>query len=417
MILLLHLSLSVLAQSQSMAAETARVLPKGIFRARVVTVQTSSMNDMVNDNGELEPLGQRLNRTVTVDDVIASDPRVQQLVNTLNTLEAGLGYNLMAANLSNPVEMSYTTVMPALEYGLTNRLSFGIRLPIVRREVDVQFRSDAVNNALYAAGQVGGLSSQLTSALGEFGNQTFDSGMFMRQIFTSRGYDTPESFSRTEIGDLEFGGKYNFYKSDLAHLTTQLGFRAPTGSAPSLTNIYDKGSGNGAWATAVSFFEEIDPIPQVRFAAAQKVTYHFQDTRERAVPLYEQDGLPSLRPQDGQVQDVTRYQGVKFENELSSTVFFAKRAVSVWGAYQYMAKGRDEYTGPNSDYLYYEGLSDNSDLTSHAVEVGAGYSTIGAYRRKEFAVPGEIQLLYNTVVAGRNVPLLEYTRIDIMAYF
>lgn len=403
----------------SLAAETARVLPKGIFRARVVTIQTFDIDETINEDGELEPMGNRLNRSVTVDDLIMKDARVGRLVDTLNTLQPGLGDELMAANLSNPVTMSVTTIIPALEYGITNDLSVGIRVPVVRRQLDASLNSDTVDNSAFAAASVGGLSAQLSAALAQFGAQGFDSRMFARQIFTERGYKAPESFDTTEIGDIEMGVKYNFFHNREVYLTGQWGVRAPTGSEASLENIYDQGSGNGAWATAGSLFQEYSPIRRVRLGASQKLTYYFPDTRERAVPLHEQDGLPSLRPEDGQVQDVTRSQGLKFEGELSSTVYFFGDALSFWGAYQYMTKAEDEFDGhtPSGVNLYYDGLSDNTYQMSHALEIGTGYSTVSAYRRKQFAIPGEIQLLYNKVVEGQNVPNLEYVRFDIMAYF
>lgn len=411
--------LMILATDLLLAAETARVLPKGIFRARIVTAQTSRITDTIDNDGNLVPLGNSLNRSVTVESLITTDPAVAQLVQTLNIIEPGLGNSLMAANLSNPVSMDVTTLMPALEYGVTDRLSLGIRLPILRRNVSVGFDSDSINNAAFASASVGGLSPLLTAGLNQFGATSFDSAMFARKIFTEKGYEAPHSFDKTEIGDLELGTKYNFYRTREVYLTTQVGLRAPTGTPSSLTNIYDKGSGDGTWATAGYLFEEYSPIRRLTFGSSQKLTYYFSDTRKRAVPLNSEDGLPSLLPEDGQVQEVTRYQGVKFEGELSTTVYFLDQDMSVWGAYQYMAKGRDEYSSASGaeQNLYYNGLSENSDQLSHAVEVGAGYSTVSAYRRKQFAVPGEVQLLYNTVVAGRNVPPIEYVRLDVMAYF
>lgn len=409
------LCILLLLQTTAFAAETAKVLPKGIFRARLVGVQTEQIGESINNDSQLEPFANSLNTTVTVGDLTNKDPRVADLVSALNTIQPGLGNNLMNSNLYSDMSLNVTTILPALEYGMTEKLSLGIRLPVVTRRVDANFSANSINNATYAAAQTGGLSPALTAALAQFGAQSFDTAMFAKTIFTDKGYEAPGSYQKTEIGDLEFGGKYNFFSNSFFYATTQLGARAPTGSTPSMTNIFDKGTGGGAWAIGLSMYQEYFPINRVSFGAMQKVSHYFPDTADRAVPKNAADALPSLLPQDHQVQRVTRSQGDKLETELSTTLHFFNSDLTTWGAYQFMTKGGDNYSGPGN--LYYDGLAKNSSLLSHSAEIGVGYSTINAYRKKEFSVPGQIELTYNSTLGGRNIAQVNYIRMDMILYF
>lgn len=399
---------------QARAVETAAVLPKGIFRARVVGIVTSDINQIYNGDGLLQSTTAGLNRSITVQDFVAKEPKLGQLVNMLNSLQAGLGNSLLNSNIYADMTTHVSTVMPALEYGLTEKWSLGIRAPLVHRTVTSHFRVDSTNNSAAINSQLGALSTDVTAGLYDISSKQFNSQFFYNSLFTQQGY-TPSDFDKAELGDIEYGGKYNFYKDDFWLSSVQIGMRAPTGTTPSLTNPYDQGTGGGEWAVGAQEFEEYRAGKIFSFGTMAKVVYPFQSTRAMAVPNSPIDPLPSLNPQDGQVQNVTKQSGMEFDGELSSTAHFMRNSVSVWSAYQFFTKGPDQYSGPGN--LYYSGLSQNSDTVKHAAEIGAGYSTIPAFLAKQFEVPLEIQLVYNTTLGGRNIPLVSYGRMDMIVYF
>jgi hypothetical protein len=397
------------------AIETAKVLPKGVFRARVLGVQTEAVSDKYNSNGLLEGMTAPLNRTVTVGDLAAADPDVAKLVTTLNNLKPGLGSQLMNAQMYSTFESFQRQWIPALEYGISERTTIGIKVPIVRRVVSTSFWVDSNNGAFSTAQKLGSINPEVQEGLKKFGNYNFGTDFFVNQLFISKGYEAPSGFDRTEFGDVEIGAKFNYYKTDQWLAALAGGLRFPTGSTAALNNPYDKGSGTGAWGVGAQFVEAYQPHKRVDFRAMQKFTYSFPDTRNRAVPRDANDTLPSLLPEDGQVQPTRREQTATIETELGSNLYFLDDAVVAWGAYQYGYKGHDRYTGPGD--LYYAGLGKDTDWEKHSAEIGTGYSTIPAFRRGQFALPLEVQLLWNTTLSGRNIPLANYMRMDFMAYF
>ncbi len=404
----------------SEARETARVLPKKISRFRIVGVVTEGVSRTYDNDGRVELITGSLNRSVTVNDLAnaaggTTGEQLKTLIQTLNAISPGSGDSLAGADLNSQFSTQAQIFLPAFEYGLTERLSLGIRMPIEKRIVTNRFSANSVNNAAAMRASVGALDATLDAGLATFSAQNFDTAFFDSSLFASKGYQTPHDFSSTDPGDVEFGGKYNFYKSDDWVHSVLIGARAPTGKKSSLTDPFDKGTSKECWGTAAQYLAEFN-VGRVTLGGAAKYTYNFSDTRDRAVPKDANDSLPSLLPQDGQVLSVHRKTGNQLDTELSTLYTFPGNAVGVWGAWQYSDKATDSFQGSKPN-LYYAGLSNGTGWNQHMAEIGAQYSTIPAFRKGKIAVPMEVSLLYNTPFAGTNSVISPYTRLDLMVYF
>lgn len=411
------MTLPALLSVSVFAAEDALVLPKGIFRARIVGVQTAEISENFNAEGKLEPFALALNRSVTVKDFMAQSAQLGTLVGALNALQPGLGNGLMNSNLYTDSRLNQRIVMPALEYGITSKLTAGIRVPIVTRDSRNAFRADSVNNAQAIASQLGSLSPALTQGLLSVDGMSLDTGFFADSLFTSKGYEAPHDFNKTEVGDIETGLKYQFYRNakKTYAAAAQWGVRLPTGSTPSLTHVFDKGSGGGSYATALQLFQDVSLSRNFVFGTMVKGMHFFSDTRARAVPKDANDALPSLLPEDGQVRDTTRKPGLLFESELALTGLFFEEKFSFWGAYQFGMQGESTYEGPGN--LYYAGLSEDTSWRKQTLELGASLYTVPWYRAKQFPFPARVNLIYSTPLAGVNAPLASFVRTDLIVFF
>ena len=414
------LALSLGLSEYALARETARVLPKGIRRFRVVGVMTGEVKDTFNENGDLQGLSYSLNRSVSLSDMrssASSEKRAQidQMVGALNGLQAGLGDQLLSSggNLFSDITMKQQVYMPAFEYGVSDKLSLGIRIPIVKRSARISFNAAQGDTARRIKEQVGNLNPALSSGLEALAG--FNTSFYEDQMFISKGYEAPRDFNKTQLGDLEFGGKLNFHKGEYTHSTVQLGFCAPTGAKANMRNPFDKGNSKETWGMAGQFFQEVNPTKALTLGGAAKLSVFLPDTRERAVPLSANDPLPSLKPEAGQVQQVRRQRGSQIDTEVSADLKLFGDAFEVWGAYQYAQKSADSYSGPGN--LHYESLGKNSEWNATTGEAGIGYSTIPAFRKKAFKLPLEVTLLYSKTLTGKNTPLSDYARMDLMVYF
>lgn len=409
----------VIFSVEAMSAETASILPKKISRFRVVGIQTETINQQLNSNGRIEPITSGLNRSLTANDLAKQDPRMKQLVEGVKQVDKvfdrAYADSLVTSNLYSNFDLQATQVMPCYEYGVSDNLNLGIRIPIVHRKARANFRASTVNNANAVKNNYRNVSPELEAGLAQLASQNFDTAFYTQSIFTSKGYDAPHDFETTDLGDIEVGGKYLLRKTAYHVSSVQTGLRLPTGKRKSRTNIFDSGTGNGTWATGVYAFNDFYPKSKWIIGTAVKGIYNLPDKYSAAVPRDANDALPSNKPEDGQVQDVNRTSGMEYNAELSSTVHLFHDYLSPWVAYQWFQHGIDKYSGPGN--LYYSGLENGTDFTRHAYEIGASYSTVSAFVAKKAKIPYSLEGLYNRTFAGHNATYVSYFRVDLISYF
>lgn len=413
---IIFLCTSLLSLS-AMAAEEARLLPNGIKRLRVVGASARTVDQRFTDNGSLANLG-GANRSVTIRDLVKADNSGQlgRLVSGLNSLKQGLGDSLYTANLYQDISLQQNIYGFAFETGISPRWNLGARFRVVQRSLRTNFRVDSQNNAgLIKASIEAGAAAPAELVNGLATVSQFNQSFFEQTLFASKGYEIPQSFDRTQLGYTEVGAKYAVYRDENWATSLLGGVRLPTGTNESLTNPLDKGTGSNYWGVGLQGFQEWSPNSTLSLGTAAKYEYYFSDTRRRAVPRDENDALPSLLASDGQVQDVKRKPGGKFDAEFATTLKFFEDAFSVWGAYQYSRKAKDQFSGPGN--LYYSGLEKETNYWATFAEVGVEYSTIPAFRKQAFFMPLQLSLLYNTALAGRNTPDAEFARVDLKVYF
>ena len=58
-----------------------------------------------------------------------------------------------------------------------------------------------------------------------------------------------------------------------------------------------------------------------------------------------------------------------------------------------------------------------TDQQAEYAQVRVGYSTVGAYRRKEFPLPASLMLEYRKQLASRNQPITNFAQMDINLFF
>lgn len=401
------------------AAETASVLPDNIYRARLVLLETNQILDKYDGGSELNGLAKSLNMSLNGSGFAKLNKDLAPLVQALNAMKSGMGDHLLNSEIYSEASMTVRTQLAALEYGMNEKLTFGIRVPVVNTRVASSFDVSSVNNAKAISDQVGkSISKPVQDGLASvesLGNN-FNKAYFEKAMFTGRGYKAPSNINKTELGDIEIGAKYKFYTSKKRDMSAQLGLRLPTGSVQPIDDLFYQGTGGGTYALGALFFHDYHFNSRWTTGAMIKSIYNFPDTRLRAVPLNENDPLPSLVEND-QVQGTKKEHGLDFESEVSLTYNFPGDTYSVWGAYQYVNSAADSYSGPESDRLYYEGLGKGSDFRKSDIEVGASYSTIPAFRRKAFKVPMKIEGLYKTTLEGVNVAKVSYVRMDMIVFF
>lgn len=401
-----------------LALETAKVLPEGVRRIWLIGIDSSSVGLRYGGDGVRESLVRGFNQTLTMRDFERSTPELKRLVSYLNDLESGLGNDLSAiSNIYNEYSIRKRLLVPTFQWGINKRLTFGVRLEIAERIVRNRLLSSSKSNAgelLARLGDKESMPASLRNGLETLREENLTPEFINYRLFTAKGYQAPRDFSRTDLGDTEVGLKYLLYSDDLWDSAVQSRVIIPTGYEKPLDNPFDPGAGLGVWGLGLEFYQEVRPWQRVGLGAAAMGRYYLQDSVTRAVPLDDFDNLPSVRPQDGQVQNTKRKTGQEFRSELAITYDFTSW-LKGWGAYQYWVKGADRFSGPGN--LYYPGLSKQTGYSLQMWEAGLRFSTVNLFRAGRFRAPLEIDTSYNATFSGRNIREARYGRVDLKLYF
>ncbi len=397
------------------AQESASVLPKNISRARVVGVQTSGITHSYNENGERALLMNSLNRSVTTQDLAAKNKDIETLYKSLNTYEPGLGDALYKADMHGEANLRVRQMVPAYEYGVTEKLTIGFKVPVVSLKMDARFYTNVTNQAPQI------VQSQTLPAvddgLKKFSQEAPNADFYGNEIFTKNGYKIPSSYQTTGLGDIEAGAKFKYFQNDYFALAVLGGFRAPTTThVADPSNVLDKSTGDKQWDFAVQSFHDLNITNAWTIGSAVRYTVQLPNTQTMSVKRSgSSDPLPNLNDPDIR-GPVRRDLGDTIESEVSTTYGFFSNAVKLSTTYSVDWKDKDTYTGSISG-LDYAGLEKNTSGIAHRAEVGLGYSTIPAFRAKRFAVPLELKIAYNHMLMGVNRPDSHYGRFDFIVYF
>lgn len=397
--------------------EDAAVLPKGISRARLIFATFSTFDKSFSASGELAPLSP-LNTTLTTQKLTEAGTEeskaLKQLVGVLNGVEDNLGNQLVNVNYFHDVKIKQKITVLSYDYGLSNRLSVGIGFPVVSRQYRAIFRAETVNNAKPIKEQLSKNSKipdQLAKGLDQVSQKSFGYDF----VFGDRGYDVPENFSKTELGDVEFGGKYRFFNTEKFMSAFKFSIRTPTGSGGSNVNPLDVGSGGEAWVLNPTVFQNINLNKTIALVAFLGAEYSIPYKRKMPIPRNANDELPSLLESDGQLQDTKIKKGMLLKTGLRTKINIPGNIFYVWSSYLYDKKGEDKFSGGGD--LFYEGLSKDTDYDLETGTIGISFSTIDLYRKKKFAVPLKLELSHSRFLNGRNYPDVSYSLASLQVYF
>jgi hypothetical protein len=198
----------------SIALVTADVLPKGV-RAGAFVWGQGVVSHSFDENGNRSSLVSPLNRTITLDDIAEAEPQVKTLERVLNGMNAEqLGSHLLMSNMYSDLKVTEQRYVTGLLWGITERFSLGLLVPVVKRSSEASFRIDNTDNAQAVLNRLGNIP-QLREGVEEFIAAGVNENLYVQEIFTANGYSVPESSSFSSLGDIEIESRYRFFTSKL----------------------------------------------------------------------------------------------------------------------------------------------------------------------------------------------------------
>lgn len=391
-------------------ADTAEVLPKGITRLGLNSYFYFPMDERYDPDGHTEDIdtdfNARMDRQVF--------PDLGELEDLFEFLFPGsLPGGASVGDSVVSFEYKAYEIEFAAHYGITDRMTFGIKIPFrkIRNQVDAKI--DTTNATLGINPQYGQPGDPfgvplIPVSLGGVKDDALASELVQSSL-QDLGYKRVEKWDESGILDIEAVLKYQYLKTDNWRLAFTGGVRFPTGDEDDPDNLVDYPFGDNVYALLFRFQNDYIGIKNLVLNTTFKYDLVLPDEETKRV-LYDVN-IPITRFKE----KVDRDLGDIFEFECSGTYQLPK-GFSFSLLYRYGCKSEDDIDG---DLGYaYKSLEEETDWTSHIFIAGLSYSTIPMFRAKRFPVPLTASISYRNRFAGtNNVFKSEYIGLNFAVFF
>ena len=389
--------------------ENTQVLPAGVRNPRFIQ-GFMSVSSRYGDHGATEPLGERLNKNVTWQDVIdAQADEAQKNVVRSVLADNDLSVDGSPGRATGVVHSWVDVKVPILAVGITARLTAAVIVPILsaRISVDTAFeRSDQGQKFVDSLGEIS--PDKATEAAAKLNDATQQKLARLRYVPAR-----PETFSG--IGDVQLMAKYAWISRVEEGLAGKLVLTLPTGRGPDPDRALDVPLGDSRYKVGAMLIYSRDLAGSLRSTSHAGYTVMLPHSLQRRLPASATDSLSA----DGITVD--RQWG---ENATFGTAFewrLDSAGLGLTGAYVFQYQGRSRYSGPSLDpagqlrMSYLEALEPGQQL--HSLSAAVGFSTVDWYRAGRFALPLQANVVYSQPVAGKSVPSAGALAGEIVMFF
>lgn len=386
--------------------ENASVLPPAIRNPRFKNVNTWVENKY-NSNGQLESLGDKLNKTVTWDNIIsaqADDTKKNLLKGTLET--KSLGAADAVGNITGAVNAYANVNVPVIAYGINENWTMALAIPVYKIDlsVDSGFVLDAntqgVIDQVKSKDPVKALdmSQQLTHPLAD--------------KLQSMGYKALISEHYSAIGDMKLVSKYKIFDDTTDVVTIKSELTLPTGKASDVDKLVELPTGDGQFDIGAGAIWDHNFGSNFTGNIYGIANLQLPDHLKRRIPTSPEGGLTP------DIENVYRDSGDQYL--IGTSLQFGSSKGGLYAnlgyIYQYMqttkfkgkAFARDRY-----DWL--ENQFPSQELTSMVGQLG--YSTIESFRAKEFPIPLQANLGFGRPLSGRNATAADVYMAELVLFF
>ncbi len=388
-------------------ADDALTLPQGRWRVRWASTFTVSSNEY-GSTGDIRSIGSTYSKSITGKLLSGLTPNASRFVQALNAMQPGFGDSLAIASLNAEVESEFWTNVFAAEYGVTDRLSLGVIMPLVHAEIEVRASSEPSQefNALMKRfeGQPQ-MQAQFNQVLAGTSVQGLNS--ILRSQF---GYNAGlTSWNSTGIGDIEVGGKYNYFKDTEILATVKTGLRLPTGRTDDPDNLVDVGFGDGQFDLGVYNYVDYRPTAYLSFTHEVGYVAQLPDTNSYRVPVSAE--LPIGSP----AIELDRRLGDYWETGLEANYTMFK-LFTTSAKYRFKQKFKDSYDGVPTGFNAAL-LTNNTNEILHEGQFQVEYSNLSRVRAGLESFPFAVAVLYRQPFHGENVSDSRTAGVQLKSYF
>jgi hypothetical protein len=395
-------------------ADDAIVLPRGISRVSIASNFYLPTHKRYNPEGKVEDVATDFNGSL--------NGRILPALAPLNSLVGGTA-SLGDTDVS--LEYDITIMYFDVAYGITDRLTAGVRIPYwwLTNTVSARLDSGPGSSANVGLNPFFGRPGQpplVPLARGGMPLTTEDVQQLLGPGLPGIpgfGYKRFDSFSDHGLGDMEAVFRYQYLRTDVWLSAFTGGARFPTGRVDDPDNLTDYGFGSGAYALLFRLNNDYD-ISSLWRGTQDATTEETLGSRapgtapgtvvlngtiryDLVLPDKQVKRVPDNvnNPISANKENVDRDLGDIIELEVSAKYNFLT-GLTFLSLYKYGFKLKDHVSGKKG--FVYKSLEDETDYTEQIFIVGLAYSTFPLYLQKKFPLPLTTSLSYRNRFAGSN---------------
>ncbi len=436
---LLLIFICLITVSEAHAVD-ARTLPKGRSRFSFLYARTDGITQKFNDQGIAENITKPYNLNLDAATIGTVTPELSKLVKLLNDTglrydaslsgtQAGpvtatdptkplLGDALSKGDLNVDVEATQSQSVFQYMHGITDRLSVGFMIPIVSNRVRAGADISKTNNTIqdyknfFQGANSAGYKDVIEGLqyLNDANLETLQS-----LALESNGYQRFGSSEQSGVGDINFGGRYNYLKTPKETWINsfQLGFSAPTGKTHAPGAITEVDNGSGVWDIASAHIMNFTPggtrSPWM-LSNGLYYTHRLPGSKIMRVRNSPSDVIPNASTEE----PISLHYASKIWTNFAAR-YSINNVMSFETTYEFYYHGEDRYQGSrNKDYGY---LSDQTELYLETLSFTWAISLIDGYTLKQFPVPLDFSLSYFQPMAGKNAVIVPFVTAELAMYF
>ncbi len=389
--------------------ESSQVLPRGIRNPRFKNL-FMQVDSKYNGLGVVEPLGQKLNKVVSWNDIVAAQPDATQQASVEGLIkQAGIDRGGSPGSTSGQVNTYANIKVPVLAMGVTENLTIAIAVPVMKVDVsaDTGFISaEDGKKFVDAAGSASGpvKADEAAVKLNDAVNQKL----------TRLGYERIGNMTISNIGDVKLVNKYNVIKSDWNSLSVKADVTFPTGKKPNPDRALDVPTGDGQYDVGLGAIYDRKILTQdLRWNVFGGYTMQLADTLEKRLPTSPTDSLSADK------EMLRRNLGDQIVTGTSLSYTVPRIGMTFGAGYNFQYQTRTSYQGDvAANVERYRWLEDDAPLQAlHSATVMTGFSTVDWYKQKKFKLPFQANLAYSHPLLGRNVTTNDVLAGELVLFF
>lgn len=387
------LVVSLLLTVRTTAADDASVLPKGRWRVAAEARASLPITKQFTPSGGTEDLAVNFNNNLdrtTFPDL--------QAVETGFRLPAGSAtFGRSVVDFTRHIQL----YVGQAAYGLTDRLTVGLRVPYWTQDIQVKTALDTRTATVGFNPNVPGGVAPLRVP-GTRLATTEDIQTFIQRL----GFRRVQSWADASFGDIVGSLKYQYYRAESWRLAVSGTLRFPTGRWDDPNDLVDYPNGYGAWGLGLHLHhdywwslrgrppgEGVQRLGDVLVSASARYETILPDTKAFRVCTINQPLCPHYDPH------VHRDVGDLVEVEVAATVGLLP-GLTLTPQYTYVHKFQDHFRG-DLGFRYGE-LKAETDVDSHILDVRLAYNTAYLAVAKRFPLPVSVAVLYTDRLSSTN---------------